>query len=253
MNHYITGSAIRALREQQHLTQAQLAEKLSVSDKTISKWETSRGLPDISLLEPLAQALKVSVAELLTGEQIINTNRAANMLKSQLYVCPICGNVFQSMGPAMVSCCGITLPPLEPETPDDAHAATIEHIEDEYYISVDHPMTKDHYISFIAYCTGSRFESVKLYPEGNAEARFFHRGSNRRDARLVLVIAYERAAGCVVHRRRAHAVHGAKRAVQPLDAGRAVDIADFQGNFFHCGHLAQYVRYGRRRPPYPLI
>lgn len=99
MNHYITGSAIRALREQQHLTQAQLAEKLSVSDKTISKWETGRGLPDISLLEPLAQALKVSVAELLTGEQIINTNRAANMLKSQLYVCPICGNVFQSMGP----------------------------------------------------------------------------------------------------------------------------------------------------------
>lgn len=176
MNHYITGSAIRALREQQHLTQAQLAEKLSVSDKTISKWETSRGLPDISLLEPLAQALKVSVAELLTGEQIVNTNRAANMLKSQLYVCPICGNVFQSMGPAMVSCCGITLPPLEPETPDDAHAAIIEHIEDEYYISIAHSMTKDHYISFIAYCTGSRFESVKLYPEGNAEARFFGRG-----------------------------------------------------------------------------
>ena len=176
MNHYITGSAIRALREQQHLTQAQLAEKLSVSDKTVSKWETGRGLPDISLLEPLAQALKVSVAELLTGEQIINTNRAANMLKSQLYVCPICGNVFQSMGPAMVSCCGITLPPLEPETPDDAHAASVEHIEDEYYIAIDHPMTKDHYISFIAYCTGSRFESVKLYPEGNAEARFFGRG-----------------------------------------------------------------------------
>ena len=176
MNHYITGSAIRALREQQHLTQAQLAEKLSVSDKTISKWETGRGLPDISLLEPLAQALKVSVAELLTGEQIINTNRAANMLKSQLYVCPICGNVFQSMGPAMVSCCGITLPPLEPETPDDAHAAAIEHIEDEYYISIAHFMTKDHDISFIAYCTGSRFESVKLYPAGNAEARFFGRG-----------------------------------------------------------------------------
>ena len=113
---------------------------------------------------------------MLTGEQIINTNRAANMLKSQLYVCPICGNVFQSMGPAMVSCCGITLPPLEPETPDDTHAASVEHIEDEYYIAIDHPMTKDHYISFIAYCTGSRFESVKLYPEGNAEARFFGRG-----------------------------------------------------------------------------
>lgn len=172
----ILADKIIDLRKKNGWSQEELASQLGVSRQSVSKWESGRGLPDISLLEPLAQALKVSVAELLTGEQIINTNRAANMLKSQLYVCPICGNVFQSMGPAMVSCCGITLPPLEPETPDDAHAATIEHIEDEYYISVDHPMTKDHYISFIAYCTGSRFESVKLYPEGNAEARFFGRG-----------------------------------------------------------------------------
>ena len=86
MNHYITGASIRALREGRHLTQAQLAETLSVSDKTISKWETGRGLPDISLLAPLAQALQVSVAELLAGEQIINANRAGNMLKSHLYV-----------------------------------------------------------------------------------------------------------------------------------------------------------------------
>ena len=114
-------------------------------------------------------------------------------------------------------------------------------------------MNKSHYLSFAACCTDDRFELVRFYPEGNAEARFFHRGSNRRDARLVLVIAYERAAGRIVHRRVAYAVHGAKRAVQPLDAGRAVDIADFQGNFFHCGHLAQYIRYGRRCPPYQLI
>lgn len=172
----ILADKIIDLRKKNGWSQEELASQLGVSRQSVSKWESGRGLPDISLLEPLAQALKVSVAELLTGEQIINTNRAANMLKSQLYVCPICGNVFQSMGPAMVSCCGITLPPLEPETPDDAHAATIEHIEDEYYISIAHPMTKDHYISFIAYCTGSRFESVKLYPEGNAEARFFGRG-----------------------------------------------------------------------------
>lgn len=172
----ILADKIIDLRKKNGWSQEELASQLGVSRQSVSKWESGRGLPDISLLEPLAQALKVSVAELLTGEQIINTNRAANMLKSQLYVCPICGNVFQSMGPAMVSCCGITLPPLEPETPDDAHAATIEHIEDEYFISIAHPMTKDHYISFIAYCTGSRFESVKLYPEGNAEARFFGRG-----------------------------------------------------------------------------
>lgn len=176
MDHYITGAGIRNLRERLHLTQAQLAEKLAVSDKTISKWETGRGLPDISLLEPLAQALSVSVAELLAGDAITNTNRAGNMAKSALYVCPICGNVMQAAGSAMVSCCGVTLPPLEVEEADAAHTAEIEEIEYEYYVSLDHPMTKDHYISFMAYATGSRFELVKLYPEGNAEARFFRRG-----------------------------------------------------------------------------
>lgn len=176
MNHYITGAAIRTLREQQHLTQAQLAEILSVSDKTISKWETNRGLPSLSLLEPLAKALKVSMVELLAGEQIINTNRAGNMLKTSLYVCPVCGNVLQATGETVVSCCGVTLPPLEIEEVDDAHTAQIEEIEYEYYVSLDHPMTKNHYITFIAYVTGSRFEMVKLYPEGNAEARFFRRG-----------------------------------------------------------------------------
>lgn len=176
MNHYITASVIRTLRENQHLTQAQLAERLAVSDKTISKWETGRGLPDISLLEPLARALQVSVAELLAGERIINANRSANMLKAHLYVCPLCGNVLQTTGEAMVSCCGITLPPLEVEEIDPAHAAAIEEIEYEYYVSLDHPMSKEHFISFMAYATGSRFEIVKLYPEGSAEARFFRRG-----------------------------------------------------------------------------
>ena len=63
MNNYVTGAAIRTLREKQHLTQAQLAERISVSDKTVSKWETGRGFPDVSLLEPLAAALRVSVPE----------------------------------------------------------------------------------------------------------------------------------------------------------------------------------------------
>lgn len=176
MNHYVTAAAIRALREKQCLTQAQLAEKLCVSDKTISKWETGKGLPDVSLLEPLAQVLRVSLPELLSGEPIVNTNRAANLLKSRLYVCPICGNVVHAAGSALVSCCGVTLPPLEAETPDAAHALTCEEMEQEYYVSVRHPMTKDHYISFLACCTGDRFDLVKLYPEGNAEARFFIRG-----------------------------------------------------------------------------
>ena len=52
MDSYVTGTAIRQLREAKHLTQAELAEKLAVSAKAISKWETAHGLPDISLLEP---------------------------------------------------------------------------------------------------------------------------------------------------------------------------------------------------------
>lgn len=176
MDHYITGATIKRLREAKRMTQAQLAEKLCVSDKTISKWETAKGFPDISLLEPLANVLQVSLPELLSGEQVINTNRAANLLRSNLYVCPICGNVLHSTGPAVISCCGLTLPPLEAEEPDEAHAVQCEVIEHEHYVTIDHPMTKGHYISFLACVTGDRFNLAKLYPEGNAQVRFFIRG-----------------------------------------------------------------------------
>lgn len=179
MDHYITGPAIKTLRERRGLTQAQLADLLCVSDKTVSKWETSRGLPDITLLEPLAAALHVSVPELLSGEAITNVNRAANLLRSKLYVCPVCGNILHTTGAAAVSCCGVSLPPLEAEAPDGAHTAQIEDIEHELYVQIPHEMTKTHYISFIAYVTGDRFELVRLYPEGDAAARFFRRGRGR--------------------------------------------------------------------------
>lgn len=179
MNHYITGTAIKTLRERRGLTQAQLADQLNVSDKTISKWETARGLPDITLLEPLAAALGVSLPELLSGEFITNTNRSSNMLRSQLYVCPVCGNVLHAAGAASVSCCGVTLPPLEAETPDAAHTAAITEIEHELYVEIPHEMTKTHNLAFIAYVTGDRFEFVRLYPEGPAAARFFRRGHGK--------------------------------------------------------------------------
>ena len=67
MDPYITGAGIKALREKRCLTQAALAEKLNVSDKTVSKWETGKGYPDISMLKPLAAALGVSLTELLAG------------------------------------------------------------------------------------------------------------------------------------------------------------------------------------------
>lgn len=176
MNNYITGATIKTLRDKLHLTQSQLAEKLCVSDKAISKWETGKGFPDISLIEPLAAALKVSIPELLTGEQIINANRCANIMKSNIYVCPICGNILYSTGAALISCCGVTLPPEQAENADTEHQLLCKKNDDEYNISICHPMTKEHYISFIAYCTDERFEMIKLYPEGITEINFFNRG-----------------------------------------------------------------------------
>ena len=176
MDHYITGGTIRRLREQCHLTQAQLAERLGVSSKAVSKWETAKGLPDITLIEPLAQALGVSVMELMSGNTVINKNVSSNMLRSRLYVCPVCGNMLHAMGDAVISCCGIPLPPLEAEETDEQHSVTLDAVEDETFITVHHPMTKEHYISYIAHLTMDRAQVVKFYPEGKAETRLSLRG-----------------------------------------------------------------------------
>ena len=172
MDNYVTGAAIRNLREDKGMTQEALAALIHVSAKTVSKWETGKGFLDISLLEPLAGALGISVIELLSGEDVRNRNRAFNMLKSVWYVCPACGNVICATGEAVISCCGIVLPPLEPEPEDECHPFHAKFVEDEIYVFLDHPMTRDHYISFLAAVSDQGVQIVRLYPEGGAEARF---------------------------------------------------------------------------------
>lgn len=172
MNQYVTGAMIKRLREKKNMTQQQLANKIKVSDKAVSKWETGRGYPDVSLIEALADALGVSIIELFSGDDVVNKNRSFNMLRMQFHVCPICGNIIQSTGDAVVSCCGIILPALEPEPEDDAHKLQYEKVEDEYYVRVNHAMSKTHYISFLAAVKDDGCEIKKLYPEGEAEARF---------------------------------------------------------------------------------
>lgn len=172
MNNYVTGSIIKKLREEKGITQNTLADLLGVTDKAVSKWETSKGLPDITLIEPLASALGVSITELLNGEQIKNSNKSANILKSKFYVCPLCGNVICSMGETVISCCGIQLPALEATNIDIQHKLKIEKMEDEYFVAVNHDMSKKHYISFMALVSSARCQFVKLYPESNAETRF---------------------------------------------------------------------------------
>lgn len=176
MNTYITGATIKKLREEKGITQLQLAEEIGVSSKAVSKWETAKGLPDISLIEPLSQTLGVSVMELMSGETVVNKNISSNILFSKFYVCPLCGNIIHTTGETLISCCGITLPPLEAEELDEAHSVTVETVEDEKFITVDHEMTKKHFISFMAYVTTDRVQFIKLYPEGNAETRMQFRG-----------------------------------------------------------------------------
>lgn len=176
MDAYITGTTVKTLREKKGITQQDLADRLGVSSKAVSKWETGKGLPDITLIESLAGALGISVPELMSGDAVTNKNIAANLLRSKFYVCPLCGNIIHTTGETFVSCCGITLPPLEAEEPDSIHPITLEQVEDECFVSIRHDMTKEHFISFIAHLTSDRVQLVKFYPEGNAETRLSLRG-----------------------------------------------------------------------------
>ena len=172
MNQSVPGAVLKELREKNNVTQLQLADKLGVSDKTISKWETGKGYPDITLLESIADALSVSVAELISGNTVYNSNVSANMLRSKFYVCPVCGNVIHGMGESVLHCHGVLLQPEEAEETDEDHKIFIERVEDEYYVQIEHEMTKKHYISFIAAVSSDRMQMVKLYPKGDAQARF---------------------------------------------------------------------------------
>ena len=173
---YVTGQTIKELRERKKMTQKELAEQISVSGKTVSKWETGRGLPDIGIIEELAKVLGVSIAELLTGDFRENENQSANMKKIHFYVCPVCGNVITSVGQGTFSCCGITLPKQEAEPCDEEHIIHVETVDNEYSVTMKHSMSKGHYISFIAYITSDSAEVIKLYPEQEVCVRFRKKG-----------------------------------------------------------------------------
>ncbi len=172
MNNYISFEMIKKRREHLKLTQQELASKISVSEKTISKWETKRGYPDISLLPLLASALGITVSELISGKNIINHNKAANMLKTCFYVCPLCGNVITSIGSINTSCCGIELIELDAEI----GLNKVEIVSGEIFVTMDSPMTKTDFISFVCYITSGKIDFVKLYPEQEPFARFIQRG-----------------------------------------------------------------------------
>lgn len=165
------GKLIQKLRREKGLTQCALAEQIGVSDRTISKWETGRGAPDVSLLSAVSDALGVNIEEILRGELRPEDLIGGNMKKTRYYFCPGCGSLNLSTGNAVISCCGRRLTPLEPSAPDPEHTLTIEPVEDEWYVSSEHAMARNHYITFVALVSSDRLQLVKQYPEWNLQVR----------------------------------------------------------------------------------
>lgn len=167
-----TGNLIAELRREKGLTQRALAGKMGICAQTVSKWETGHGFPDVSLVSRLSEVFGVDISKLLEGEMPKIRPEVGNVKRTRFYVCEKCGNLLTSMGNAEVLCCGRRLLPLSAKEADAEHTLNIEKIEDDYYITFEHPMTKEHYISFVAYVRFDRVLTVKLYPEQGGELRF---------------------------------------------------------------------------------
>ena len=165
------GSLILTLRKEKNLTQKNLADLLNISDKTISKWERGLGCPDVSLLPSLSDILGTNIEKLLLGNLKPNDIKGGNMKKIQFYVCPNCDNIMTVTNQSEISCCGRKLSPLIPRPVDEKHHVDIADIENDYYITLKHDMTKSHYISFFAFVSYDKVFLEKLYPEQNAEVR----------------------------------------------------------------------------------
>lgn len=163
------GALILSLRKEMGLTQKQVADAMNISDKTISKWERGLGCPDVSLLGALSELLGVNIERILAGDISENPADGGNMKRLKFYVCPSCGGIVNSTGAAEIACCGRKLEPLPPQRADSAHAPKIETIDNQHFVTFDHPMTKAHYISFVAYLSSGRLTLVRLYPEQEAQ------------------------------------------------------------------------------------
>ena len=165
------GQLIRSLRTQRGLTQKALAEDIGVGDKAVSKWERGLGCPDVSLLPEISRVLGIGLEALLSGQLDANDQERGNMKKLRFYVCPDCGSLITATTEAGVSCCGRTLLPLEPQKAEGEDKLSVEKIDDSWFVSSSHSMTKDHFISFVALLTGDTLLLRRLYPEWDMQTR----------------------------------------------------------------------------------
>lgn len=165
------GKLIRALRKDQGLTQRQLAAAMNISEQAVSKWERGLGFPDVSLLPELSEVLGVSPETVLSGEMDANDLVGGNMKKLKFYICPQCGNLLTATAEAAVSCCGKKLTAMQPVKAAEGEKLQVELIENDYFVTSSHEMTKEHYLTFAALLTGDTLILRKQYPEWNLQAR----------------------------------------------------------------------------------
>ena len=176
MDNVKTGELIRRLRKERNMTQLQLAEKLCVSDKAVSKWERGLGAPEVSLVAELSKIFEVDMENLFAGELNKNKVSNGNMRRMKFYVCPHCGNIVTSMAETSATCCGRKLKELTPVKAEEK--LNVEIIDNEYFVSRDHEMTREHYIAFVAVVTADTILMKKQYPEWDLQVRlpYFARG-----------------------------------------------------------------------------
>lgn len=179
MDPIVTGNLIRWLRQKQGLTQLALAERIHVSDKAVSKWERGRGVPDLSLLPPLAEALGVDIQTLMNGTLEENDMSNGNLKKMRFWVCPECGNLLLATDGAEVRCCGKKAAQAVPQKPDPEHDLRAVRDDGEWYVTGAHEMTREHHIAFLALLTGDTLVLKKKYPEWGLETRLPGMGHGR--------------------------------------------------------------------------
>lgn len=164
-----SGELLRTLRKSKSMTQKEVADKLGILPKTVSKWETGRGFPDVSMLTSLAEILGVSEKILLSGSLSENKTDAGNIKRTKFYVCPCCGSFMQGVGNCQVMCCGKVILPASPQKADNIK---VSEADNDFYVEFNHEMTKEHYISFASFIGFDRVLTIKLYPEQESAVRF---------------------------------------------------------------------------------
>lgn len=165
MNCSEAGALIKKRRTELGLTQKALADKMNISDKTVSKWERGLGFPDVNLISELSEILSVSIESLILGKCEQNEFKEINMKNNVYYICRQCGSITVSTGKAEITCCGEKLEPTEAKKAAEEQKLSVTPVENEWLVTGDCPMTKEDYVSFAAFVTAETIYMVKLYPE----------------------------------------------------------------------------------------